>query len=89
MQGPKVLVCSSNEKGSVGIGDISNRSEDEVFTDAVTEFPESGYSSVTGEHTRDVKEQEIDQEFNKATAQTSRDGSIAGKLSTGPYNLLI
>ncbi|KAB5569693.1 hypothetical protein DKX38_003486 [Salix brachista] len=74
---PKVLVSSSNEKGSVGIGDISNRSEDEVFTDAVTEFPESGYSSVTGEHTRDVKEQEIDQEFNKATAQTSRDGSIA------------
>ncbi|KAG5252127.1 C2H2 family protein [Salix suchowensis] len=63
--------------GSVEIGDISNRSEDEVFTDAVTEFPESGYSSVTGEHTRDVKEQEIDQEFNKATAQTSRDGSIA------------
>ncbi|KAJ6338842.1 hypothetical protein OIU76_008328 [Salix suchowensis] len=74
---PKVLVSSSNEMGSVEIGDISNRSEDEVFTDAVTEFPESGYSSVTGEHTRDVKEQEIDQEFNKATAQTSRDGSIA------------
>ncbi|KAJ6334138.1 hypothetical protein OIU78_011111 [Salix suchowensis] len=74
---PKVLVSSSNEKGNVEIGDISNRSEDEVFTDAVTEFPESGYSSVTGEHTRDVKEQETDQEFNKATAQTSRDGSIA------------
>ncbi|KAJ6941347.1 hypothetical protein NC651_007207 [Populus alba x Populus x berolinensis] len=73
---PKGLERSSNEKGSGGVGNISNRSEDEVFKDAVTEFPESGYSSVTGEHTRDVKEQEIGLEFNKATAQTSKDGSI-------------
>lgn len=88
-QGPKGLERSSNEKGSGGVGNISNRSEDEVFKDAVAEFPESGYSSVTGEHTRDVKEQEIGLEFNKATAQTSKDGSINGKLSTGPDNLLI
>ncbi|KAJ7008708.1 hypothetical protein D5086_005656 [Populus alba] len=74
--GPKGLERSSNEKGSGGVGNISNRSEDEVFKDAVAEFPESGYSSVTGEHTRDVKEEEIGLEFNKATAQTSKDGSI-------------
>ncbi|XP_011011110.1 PREDICTED: uncharacterized protein LOC105115788 [Populus euphratica] len=78
---PKGLERSSNEKGSGGIGDISNRSEDEVFKDAVAEFPESGYSSVTGEYTRDVKEQEIGLEVNKATAQISKDGSIT---VTGP-----
>ncbi|KAJ6956363.1 hypothetical protein NC652_007442 [Populus alba x Populus x berolinensis] len=74
--GPKGLERSSNEKGGGGVGNISNRSEDEVFKDAVAEFPESGYSSVTEEHTRDVKEQEIGLEFNKATAETSKDGSI-------------
>ncbi|XP_011024792.1 PREDICTED: uncharacterized protein LOC105125842 isoform X3 [Populus euphratica] len=78
---PIGLERSSNEKGSGGIGDISNRSEDEVFKDAVAEFPESGYSSVMREHTRDVKEQEIGLEVNKATAQISKDGSIT---VTGP-----
>jgi hypothetical protein len=44
---------------------------------------------VTGEHTRDVKEPEINLEINKATAQSSEDGSITGQLLTGPDNQLI
>ncbi|KAJ6343482.1 hypothetical protein OIU76_005258 [Salix suchowensis] len=73
---PKGLGRGINEKGSGGVGNRSNRSEDDVFTDAIAEFPESGSSSVTGEHTKDVKEPEINLEVNKATAQSSEDGSI-------------
>lgn len=89
MQGPKGLERGINEKGCGGVGSRSNRSEDDVFTDAIAEFPESGSSPVTGEHTRDVKEPEINLEINKATAQSSEDGSITGQLLTGPDNQLI
>ncbi|KAI9382547.1 hypothetical protein POPTR_014G146200v4 [Populus trichocarpa] len=74
-----------NEKGCGGVGSRSNRSEDDVFTDAIAEFPESGSSPVTGEHTRDVKEPEINLEINKATAQSSEDGSIT-VISPPPSN---
>ena len=89
MQGPKGLERGINQKGSGGVGNRSNRSEDDVFTDAIAEFPESGSSSVTGEHTKDVKEPEINLEVNKVTDQSSEDGSITGQLLTGPDNQLI
>ncbi|KAJ6674765.1 PENTATRICOPEPTIDE REPEAT (PPR) SUPERFAMILY PROTEIN [Salix viminalis] len=82
---PKGLGRGINEKGSGGVGSRSNRSEDDVFTDAIAEFPESGSSSVTGEHTKDVKEPEINLEVNKAAAQSSEDGSIT-VISPPPSN---
>nr|AOF43491.1 C2H2 family protein [Populus trichocarpa] len=82
---PKGLERGINEKGCGGVGSRSNRSEDDVFTDAIAEFPESGSSPVTGEHTRDVKEPEINLEINKATAQSSEDGSIT-VISPPPSN---
>ncbi|KAJ6680357.1 PENTATRICOPEPTIDE REPEAT (PPR) SUPERFAMILY PROTEIN [Salix purpurea] len=82
---PKGLGRGINEKGSGGVGNRSNRSEDDVFTDAIAEFPESGSSSVTGEHTKDVKEPEINLEVNNATAQSSEDGSIT-VISPPPSN---
>ncbi|KAI5565477.1 hypothetical protein BDE02_14G124600 [Populus trichocarpa] len=82
---PKGLERGINEKGCGGVGSRSNRSEDDVFTDAIAEFPESGSSPVTGEHTRDVKEPEINLEINKASAQSSEDGSIT-VISPPPSN---
>ncbi|KAI4344904.1 hypothetical protein L6164_012086 [Bauhinia variegata] len=41
---PKVLEKGINEKGSGKIGDKLNRSEDEVFSDAVADFSDSGLS---------------------------------------------
>ncbi|KAK9009707.1 hypothetical protein V6N11_036235 [Hibiscus sabdariffa] len=43
-QVPKVLESFNLEKNIGGIGAISNRSEDEVFSDAATEFQEAGFS---------------------------------------------
>ncbi|XP_061961005.1 uncharacterized protein LOC133681852 isoform X3 [Populus nigra] len=82
---PKGWERGINEKGCGGVGSRSNRSEDDVFTDAIAEFPESGSSPVTREHTRDVKEPEINLEINKATAQSSEDGSIT-VISPPPSN---
>ncbi|KAL4298179.1 hypothetical protein GQ457_12G002320 [Hibiscus cannabinus] len=42
-QVPKVLESFNLEKNIGGIGAISNRSEDEVFSDAATEFQEAGF----------------------------------------------
>ncbi|XLS51725.1 hypothetical protein HN51_012402 [Arachis hypogaea] len=39
--GPEVLNIGNKEKGDSGIGDKINRSEDEVFSDAVADFPDS------------------------------------------------
>ncbi|XP_015575602.2 uncharacterized protein LOC8270577 isoform X1 [Ricinus communis] len=52
---PRILERSSNEKGSGAIGDRSGRSEDEVFADAVAEFPDSGSRKVIEESPEDVK----------------------------------
>ncbi|XP_057957684.1 uncharacterized protein LOC131150764 isoform X2 [Malania oleifera] len=41
---PKILARSNNDNGSGGIGERSNRSEDEVFSDAVMEFSDPGFS---------------------------------------------
>ncbi|XP_011006105.1 PREDICTED: uncharacterized protein LOC105112197 isoform X2 [Populus euphratica] len=82
---PKGLERGINERGTGGVGSRSNRSEDDVFTDAIAEFPESGSSPVTGEHIRDVKEPGINLEINKATAQSSEDGSIT-VISPPPSN---
>ncbi|KAI8005044.1 hypothetical protein LOK49_LG08G02192 [Camellia lanceoleosa] len=43
---PKIVKKSTNEFSSGGIGERSNRPEDEVFSDAVTEFSYSGFSPV-------------------------------------------
>ncbi|KAG6750015.1 hypothetical protein NC652_033560 [Populus alba x Populus x berolinensis] len=82
---PKGLERGINEKGSGGVGSRSNRSEDDVFTDAIAEFPESGSSPATAEHTRDVKEPGINLEINKATAQSSEDASVT-VISPPPSN---
>ncbi|EEF41771.1 hypothetical protein RCOM_1554430, partial [Ricinus communis] len=52
---PQILERSSNEKGSGAIGDRSGISEDEVFADAVAEFPDSGSRKVIEESPEDVK----------------------------------
>ncbi|KAJ6973176.1 hypothetical protein NC653_033494 [Populus alba x Populus x berolinensis] len=82
---PKGLERGINEKGCGGVGSRSNRSEDDVFTDAIAEFPESGSSPATAEHTRDVKEPGINLEINKATAQSSEDASVT-VISPPPSN---
>lgn len=40
---PKVMETGFLEKSIGGIGAVSNRSEDEVFSDAAMEFQESGF----------------------------------------------
>uniref|UniRef100_A0A6M2ES71 C2H2-type domain-containing protein n=1 Tax=Populus davidiana TaxID=266767 RepID=A0A6M2ES71_9ROSI len=82
---PKGLERGLNEKGCGGVGSRSNRSEDDVYTDAIAEFPESGSSPATAEHTRDVKEPGINLEINKATAQSSEDASVT-VISPPPSN---
>ena len=43
VQFPKVMESSRLEKSIGGIGAISNRSEDDVFSDTATEFQDSGF----------------------------------------------
>lgn len=40
---------TSSDKRRSGIGERSNRSEDDVFSDAVTEFPDGGFTPGTEE----------------------------------------
>ncbi|XP_050236949.1 uncharacterized protein LOC126686763 [Mercurialis annua] len=55
---PRVLMRSSSEMGSGARGDRSGRSEDEVFTDAVAEFTDSGSGKGPEESSGDVKKRE-------------------------------
>ncbi|KAK2980441.1 hypothetical protein RJ640_013995 [Escallonia rubra] len=51
---------STKEMVNGGVGELSNRSEDEVFSDAVTEFSDSGFSPATGEKSEGIKELDKD-----------------------------
>lgn len=51
---PKLVGKSDCEKPSGGIGEKSNRSEDEFFSDAVTEFSGSGFSPGIEERPKDA-----------------------------------
>ncbi|GFY92997.1 pentatricopeptide repeat (PPR) superfamily protein [Actinidia rufa] len=46
---PKIVKHSTKEISSGGVSARSNRSEDEVFSDAVTEFSDNGFSPVNEE----------------------------------------
>ncbi|XAR62514.1 hypothetical protein NMG60_11017296 [Bertholletia excelsa] len=46
---PKLQKRSSNEFGRGAVGERSNRSEDEVFSDAVTEFSDAGFIPINEE----------------------------------------
>ena len=50
LSGPDALDIGNNEKGNNGIGEKINRSEDEVFSDAVADFSDSGLSQGVKEH---------------------------------------
>lgn len=82
-KGPKVLETSNNGKGSGGIGDRSNRSEDELFSDAATEFLDSSGSGIE-ERFEDVRESATNVEKGANDypniSQSFEDGDIAGKL---------
>ncbi|CAL5413946.1 unnamed protein product [Camellia sinensis] len=52
---PKIVKKSTNEFSSGGIGERSNRPEDEAFSDAVTEFSYSGFSPVNEERFAGVR----------------------------------
>ncbi|XP_065861504.1 uncharacterized protein [Euphorbia lathyris] len=54
---PQLLERSIDEKKSAGSGERTNRSEDEAFVDAVTEFSDSGSGKGTEESSDDVKKQ--------------------------------
>ncbi|KAG6667628.1 uncharacterized protein LOC122315592 isoform X1 [Carya illinoinensis] len=43
--GPRVLEKTNNDKGSRGIGERSNKSEDDLFSDAVADFSDSGVNA--------------------------------------------
>lgn len=45
VSGSKALEMGNNEKGGGGTGEKVNRSEDEVFSDAVTDFSDSALNS--------------------------------------------
>ncbi|XP_023927706.1 uncharacterized protein LOC112039093 isoform X2 [Quercus suber] len=53
---PKVVEPSSIAKDIGGIGERLNRSEDEVFSDAVAEFSDSGTNSGVGEPLKNAQE---------------------------------
>lgn len=83
----------NSEKGSRGVGERSNRSEDEVFSDAVAEFLDGGSARGIEEHPQDVKEPatkvETISENHTMTTHAHEDGTITLKLLMGPDNLLI
>ncbi|KAK3034157.1 hypothetical protein RJ639_034653, partial [Escallonia herrerae] len=68
---------SIKEMVSGGVGELSNRSEDEVFSDAVTEFSDSGFSPATGEKSEEIKE--LDKDVKK-TVVVDLDASQSFKV---------
>lgn len=91
-QGTEVLETSNNEKGSGGIGERSNRSEYELFSDAVAEFSDGGITSAIEERLEDIQEPAINVEKvakdDPNTSQPLRDGTLVGKpveYSGPPY----
>ena len=53
MSGPKSLETGNNEKGNEGNGEKLIRSEDEVFSDAVADFLDSGSNPEIKERLQD------------------------------------
>lgn len=60
--GPKIVETSKNGIGSAGIGERSNRREDDVFSDAVAEFSDSGISPGTEQGLENARESTINVE---------------------------
>lgn len=79
------MEAGSNEKGSGGTGVLPNRSEEDVFSDAATDFTDSGLGSGAQERLVDagksaiIVEKIVKSESN--TIQSSEGGPIAGRLS--------
>lgn len=88
-KGPKVLETSNSAKGSGGIGERSNRSEDELFSDAATEFPDSGINSGIEERFEDAREPAPNVEKvakdDPNVSQSFKVGGIAGKFVVDLY----
>ena len=87
MEGPKVLEASGSEKGSGGAGELPNRSEDEVFSDAVAEFVDAGSGTVAGTRGGPEDAGELAINVEKVIEKESEAirpvdcGPVAGKLS--------
>uniref|UniRef100_A0A2P2IW66 Uncharacterized protein LOC8270577 isoform X1 n=2 Tax=Rhizophora mucronata TaxID=61149 RepID=A0A2P2IW66_RHIMU len=85
---PKLPEKSANETGSIGMGQRSARSEDDVFSDAVTEFPEGGSVPAMEEHPRCIREPATNAEIiakNDDKTSQSYDGD-ANTAITSPLN---
>lgn len=79
-----MLETSNNGKGLGGIGGRSSISEDELFSDAATEFVDSGVNSGNEERFEDVREPATDVERgvkdDPNVGQSFKDGGLAGNF---------
>ena len=84
LSGPKNAETSKNGIGTGGIGERSNRMEDEVFSDAVTEFSDSGISPGIEQVLEDARESITNVEKVAKDGfdakQPLEDNSITGQL---------
>lgn len=90
VKGPKPKEKSDKGKNSVGLGERSNRSEDEVFADAATEFPESGFGPATVERPNDARVAAMDVEKSEkdlTVFYSFKDNASCGKILMGICNL--
>ncbi|PON55711.1 Zinc finger, C2H [Parasponia andersonii] len=83
---PKVLRASSYEKGSEGTRELTNRSEDEVFSDAAAEFSDSGFGAGSQERLVDAGESAVNVEkivkSESHTIPSSECGPIAETIKS-------
>ena len=95
VKGPKPAEKFVSERcGDGRSGERSNKSEDELFTDAVTEFTDtSGFIPANEERLEDATP--VDSKVEKITARhltmfySFKDNAVAGKILKGLDNLLI
>lgn len=84
---------SDCEKPSGGIGEKSNRSGDELFSDAVTEFSDCGFSPGIEERPKDATVAATDvrksSEKDRTVFYSFKDNAITGTFSLKMYNFFM